>query len=79
MNGELLKIWIAELAGSLGPNATPAVPGTCTLDASGSVIVACGDGCGLRLREVQPASGRRMPATEYAKRWTSRASLRLGT
>ena len=54
-----LVVWRAEAA---VPDTAPAAPGT--FDASG---LAVGAGTHLRLHEVQPAGGRRMPWTAYLR------------
>jgi len=73
----LVKIWSAKAVAGRAIAKGPA--GECRRDTDGSVIVHCGDATLLRLQEVQPASGRRMPATEWLKGRTSDGSLQLGT
>jgi methionyl-tRNA formyltransferase len=75
--GTLVKVWTA--APMAAGRAMHGEAGDCRHDADGSVIVRCGDGSRLQLGEVQSASGRRMPATEWLKGRTSDGSLRLGT
>jgi methionyl-tRNA formyltransferase len=76
-DGMLVKIWSATAMAAR--SAMSGAAGDCRHDADGSVIVRCGDGSLLRLGEVQPASGRRMLATEWLKGRTSDGELRLGT
>lgn len=58
---ETVKVWAAEaVAGS-----APASPGTILAVDHDGVDVACGEGA-LRLRVVQPAGGKRMPARAFA-------------
>jgi methionyl-tRNA formyltransferase len=73
--GAILKIWRAHPAGAA---ANGAQPGELVVE-NGQVGVRCGDGALLALDEVQPASGRRMAATEYLKGRTNRGAARLGT
>jgi len=73
--GIALKVWaVKPLVGT-----TALAPGECGLDRASGVVVGCGAGSLLRLDEVQPASGRRMPATEYLKGRTNDGRLRLGS
>jgi methionyl-tRNA formyltransferase len=59
-DGRLVKVWRAEPAAL----ATAAPPGAVVdLDAE-AIVVACGSGT-LRLRELQRAGGRRMPAAAF--------------
>jgi methionyl-tRNA formyltransferase len=59
-DGRLVKVWRADPA----ERATGAPPGAVVdLDRDG-VVVACGSGA-LRLGELQPAGGRRMPAAAF--------------
>jgi methionyl-tRNA formyltransferase len=57
-----VKVWRAEpfMAAVSG-----VAPGTVTATARRSIVVACGTGA-LRVDEVQPASGKRMPAASFA-------------
>ncbi|MEO8305124.1 MAG: methionyl-tRNA formyltransferase [Betaproteobacteria bacterium] len=67
LKGQLIKVWRVE------PAAVPAhaLPGT-ILEASGEgIVVACGEGL-VRIAELQPAGGRRMPAAAFL---AARASL----
>ena len=61
-----LKVWAAEPLARITSGATPAaMPGTVLAVGAAGVDVACGDGV-LRLTEVQPAGGKRMPAPAFA-------------
>jgi methionyl-tRNA formyltransferase len=74
VNGAILKIWKAR---EVGANLPRNAPGMARIS-EGTLVVQCGNGS-LELDEVQPASGRRMRATEYANRWTNSGGLQLGT
>jgi methionyl-tRNA formyltransferase len=60
------------------PAAPPAEPGVVTAADASGVLVACGDGTGLRLLEVQPESRRGMPAAAWAQGARLRPGDRLG-
>ena len=76
IDGAILKIWSARVVA--GSPRTTELPGS--LRGSGGALVAqCGGGSALELIEVQPASGRRMRAMDYANRWTNGGVVRLGT
>jgi len=62
LDGEFVKLWSAE------PVAAPeesAAPGTVLGTDSAAIVVACGTGA-LRILELQPAGGKRLPAAAYA-------------
>jgi methionyl-tRNA formyltransferase len=59
--GRRVKIYRAEIA-----EETNLAPGTIISIGHGSVVVACSDRA-LELREVQPESGRRMSASDWAR------------
>ena len=61
LGGLGVKVWCAEPI----PLATSATAGTIVGAGNEGIDVACGQGV-LRLREVQPANGRRMPAAAFA-------------
>ncbi len=56
--GEPLKIWQADPCTGLGE------PGTVLAAKPEGIVVACGEGA-LRLREVQPAGGKRLPVGRF--------------
>lgn len=56
--GEPLKIWQADPCTGLGE------PGTVLVAGPEGIVVACGEGA-LRLREVQPAGGKRLPVGRF--------------
>ena len=58
---DTVKVWAAEPV----PEMRGEAPGTVTAVGKAGIEVACGTG-GLRLIEVQPAGGRRMPAAAFA-------------
>jgi methionyl-tRNA formyltransferase len=58
LEGEILKVWRAELS-----SAPPAAAGTVV---AGDLTVACGEGA-LRLLELQRAGGRRVGAEEFLR------------
>jgi methionyl-tRNA formyltransferase len=62
-DGDPLKIWRAADR----PGAAPGEPGTVLPGPPGQLIVAAGQGTAVEVREVQPASGRRMPAADYLR------------
>jgi methionyl-tRNA formyltransferase len=59
-DGRLVKVWRAEPAAL----ATGAPPGAVVDFDAEAIVVACGSGT-LKLDEVQPAAGRRMPAAAF--------------
>ena len=59
--GAPLKIWSASVA---GPVAAAAAGTIVDADRNG-IVVACGDGVGLRVTELQRAGGKRMPASAF--------------
>ena len=65
IDGRLLKVWKSE------PEETDSVESTGTALAiakgHGGVLVQAGEGTGLRLVEVQPESGKRMNASDWAR------------
>lgn len=61
-DGVPLKIWRA----AAGPRAASATPGTVLAADRDGLWIAAGDGA-VQLLEVQPASGRRMPAVDYLR------------
>ncbi len=75
---DAFKLWLAEVPGAGGCVGTDASAGPCTAAAEPGTIVAVGAAgidvvCGpagargiLRIVEVQPAGGRRMPAAAFA-------------
>jgi methionyl-tRNA formyltransferase len=71
--GKDLKILRALHAGATQPGA----PGT-VLSMTDGFLVACGGGTALRVIDVQPASGRAMPATAFAAGARIAAGARLG-
>ena len=75
IEGAILKIWRASPAGEAERGG---VAGELVVT-GGAAAIRCGDGRLLALEEVQPASGRRMIATEYLKGRMSRGALVLGT
>ena len=76
IDGAILKIWSARVVAGLPPSGDAA--GSLRIS-NGAVVVQCGAGSVLELVEVQPASGRRMRAMDYANRWTNVEVVRLGT
>ncbi len=60
--GESLKVWRAQPLAWAGRDISPGA--VVAVDAAG-IVVACGDGA-LRVEDVQPAGGRRMPAAAFA-------------
>ena len=72
-SGSVLKVHDSEVLPS-GGRATGEI-----VEASASGIdVSCGEGTVLRLREVQPEGGRRMPASAYLAGHPLRPGDRLG-
>lgn len=63
LGGRALKLWRARVHEGA---AVEAAPGTVTAADRDGIVVACGQGTWLRLLEVQPESGRRMPAASFA-------------
>lgn len=61
-DGVPLKIWRAAARSRRGSDA----PGTVLEAGRGGLVVASGDGA-VEILEVQPASGRRMPAADYLR------------
>ncbi len=62
-DGVVIKVWQAEIGESETDNCTPGE--VVYVDSSG-ITIAASEGS-VRLVEVQPASRKRMPATEYAR------------
>ena len=75
VDGAILKIWRASPLAEAEPGGAAGE----LVVTGGAPAIRCGDGRLLTLEEVQPASGRRMNATEYLKGRMSRGPLRLGT
>ena len=71
--GQRIKVWTAE------PAAIPAhaPPGTILEANSEGIVVACGEGL-VRIAELQPAGGRRMPAAAFAAGRALLAGARFG-
>jgi methionyl-tRNA formyltransferase len=62
LDGDLVKVWRAE---PVAEHQASAVPGTVLGADSTAIVVACGAGA-LRILELQPAGGKRLPAAAYA-------------
>ena len=75
VDGAILKIWKARAIDGRSQDAQPGLLRVL----EGAIVVQCGSESLLELDEVQPASGRRMRATDYANRWTTSGGVRLGT
>lgn len=71
LGGKRLKVY----ASAVVPNVAGA-PGT--VSDAGQFIVACGDGNGLRLTEIQPEGKRRMPTADFLRGTTLEEGTRLG-
>lgn len=80
-SGGVLRVWRAAEAGpaaaNAAPPAAPVVPGTVLASGEDGIVVAAGEGT-VRLVEVQPAGGRRMPAAAFARGHRLRPGDRLG-
>jgi methionyl-tRNA formyltransferase len=63
VNGALLKLWRAEPAGAAGALGAPGEVLAANAD---GVVIACGNGA-LRVRELQKAGSKRLPAAEFLK------------
>ena len=63
-NGRLIKIWKAEVA--VTDQAISGGEGRILKIDNEDIVVRCGSGA-LKIKEVQPAGGRRMSAAEYAR------------
>jgi len=74
LDREPLKIWRAE---PFAAAVSGVAPGTITAVVRRSIVVACGTGA-LRVDEVQPASGKRMPAASFAAGRRLVAGMRFG-
>jgi methionyl-tRNA formyltransferase len=72
--GRLLKVLRARAE----PGAAAGAAGTVVAVSSDGVVVACGEGTGLRLLDVQPESRRAMPASAWAAGARVQAGARLG-
>lgn len=72
---EGVKIWRAEPARA---EAAQAVPGTVVACDATAIVVACGEGA-LRIVELQPAGGRRMPAAAFVAGRRIVPGARFGT
>ncbi len=62
LDGDLVKVWRAEPGAE---HQASVVPGTVLGTDSTAIVVACGAGA-LRILELQPAGGKRLPAAAYA-------------
>jgi len=62
LEGELVKLWRAE---PVAETEGSAVPGSVLGADSTGIVVACGTGA-LRVLELQPAGGKRLPAAAFA-------------
>ncbi|MEO7762586.1 MAG: methionyl-tRNA formyltransferase [Casimicrobiaceae bacterium] len=74
IDGEILKIWSASVSDDRRDRASGDV-----MVIDGEITVGCGDSSAITLGDVQPASGRRMNAMDYAKGRMNRGIPRLGT
>jgi methionyl-tRNA formyltransferase len=63
VNGALLKLWRAEPAAAAGALGAPGKVLAANAD---GVLIACGNGV-LRVRELQKAGSKRLPAAEFLK------------
>jgi len=75
LDGNPLKVWRAEPVGE-APRPG-AAPGALVGFERGSFVIACGVGA-LRVDEVQPAAGRRMPASAFAAGRRLAVAMRFG-
>ncbi|MFO1414685.1 MAG: methionyl-tRNA formyltransferase [Burkholderiales bacterium] len=73
LGGEALKLWDAVVLPAGG-----GAPGTVLAVGNDGIDVACGSGA-LRLRTVQPAGGKRMPAAAFARGRDVTPGARLGS
>ncbi|MHB1122695.1 MAG: methionyl-tRNA formyltransferase [Ramlibacter sp.] len=62
MSGEPVKVWRCQLE----RDATGAQPGTVLAADGAGIVVACGSGA-LRLKELQRAGGKRLPAADFLR------------
>lgn len=67
--GTAVKVWVAEVTDGRGE------PGLVLAVDKGGIVVACGNGDALSLRELQRAGGKRLPAAQF----TSGATFSVGT
>jgi methionyl-tRNA formyltransferase len=74
VDGAILKIWGARVRAA---QRLPVAAGEAQV-IDGDVLVSCGNGTVLELCEVQPASGKRMDATDYANGRMNSGRFRLG-
>ena len=58
-----VKVFETELTGQ----TTAAVPGTILAAGKNGIDVACGDGCVLRIKQLQAQGGKRMAAADYLR------------
>ncbi len=61
LGGKRLKLFESEYAGPCS-----GCPGEITVS-DGTFLVACGDGCGVRIRTLQPEGGKRMEAAAFLR------------
>ena len=66
IKGKRVKIWAASESEALNGSAAPGTLLALSKSPIG-VVVACGNGTALRLEEVQPDSGKRMSALDWAR------------
>jgi methionyl-tRNA formyltransferase len=74
LDGAVLKIWRAETA-----LAVDVPPGTIHEASSDGITVACGFGSALKVRELQRAGGKRLPASAFLAGNPLQPGKRLGT
>lgn len=71
---EVLKVWRATPVALAGA----AAPGTVVEVSANGLVVACGDGGGLLLQELQRAGGKRLAAQDFLRGFPIEAGQRLG-
>jgi methionyl-tRNA formyltransferase len=77
LNGEVMKIWKAEVPSSESKSIGKNLPGTVVEIDSEGIVVATGDGT-ISLQEIQPAGKKRMPVSDYVRGTTIHKGDRFG-
>lgn len=73
LRGESLKIWVAEPAAA----QTDRAPGTVLAASADGILVACGEGTTLAIRQLQRAGGKRLSAREFLQGFALTADERF--
>ncbi|MFO1320868.1 MAG: methionyl-tRNA formyltransferase [Burkholderiales bacterium] len=73
VRGEAVKVWAADLT----PARSERAPGTVVESGADGILVTCGEGTTLRIRELQRAGGKRLTAREFLQGFPLRTDDRF--